>query len=216
MKPLTNILFLLCELLSVACYAQSPKVVYSAAACQIGTSTKLTAMTVGQSFDLVLSVQDLRPSGTWSGMKLVNGLPTNGQWPLVRGVFSAYCDVRYDKALAKVTFADDSHPAWFVVCFTFAARYPNNHLAADAADRIDNVGAFASAACGNQSLTEVWRVRMTAKAAGSLVFYPDVSAVPHPQQNTLVYGNDSAIPPEPSYVAVEEIVTVPCAVTVSN
>jgi hypothetical protein len=185
------------------------KVAYQLSACQIGTNTKLTAMTVGQSFDLVLTVQDLRPSGTWTDDHGVKK-------PLVRGVFAAYCDVLYDKHLAKLTQADASHPEWFLGCFTFKNGYVNGQRASDAADRINGAGAFTSAFGGNQSPVEVWRVRMTCRAPGSLVFKPDVSELSRPACDTLVYGNDNATPPEASYVGPGEVVLIPCAVTVSQ
>jgi hypothetical protein len=194
----------------------TPKVSYIVSVCQTGTSTKLTSMKVGQVFDLVLSVQDLRPSGTWNGTKRVNGIDVTGMWPLVRGVYAAYCDVLYDKSLAKLVFYDDRHPQSFIGCFKFTDGYVNGPPQAfDAPDRINDVGAFTSSFGGNTAPVEVWRATMIAKKAGSLVFQPDLSDVSHPKCDTLVYGNDSVSPPEPSCVPASEVVLVPCAVTVS-
>ncbi len=208
-----------CLLISIApsCFAQ-PKVSYSVTACKIGTNTKLTAMTVGQSFDLVMYVQDLRPSGNWQGTKLANGLEVTGTWPLIRGVFAAYCDVIYDKRIARPTFYSGSgNQAEFLSAFTFSDGYVNGPpRASDSPDRINDVGAFTSAFGGNQAPQEVWRLRMTCKGPGSLEFRPDVSDLQLPQCLTLVYGNDAAQPPEPSYVAPAEIVLIPSAITVSQ
>jgi hypothetical protein len=190
-------------LLSSVCHAQ--QVAYTASVNQMGTSTKLRALTVGQSFDLVLSAQDLRPSGTWTDAQ-------GTAKPKIRGVFAAYCDVKFDPNLAKLTHYSGGD---YLGCFTFSSRYPNGPKASPAEDRINDVGAFASAFTGNRALVEVWRVRMTAKNAGALVFAPAVDQVPHPQCDTLVYGNIGAIPPEQSYVDPAQVVLIPCAVTVS-
>ena len=203
------LLFVVLLTVAANCQAQ-PEVSYTIAACQIGTSTKVTSMQVGQTFDLVLSVQDLRPSGTWTDS---GGIVK----PLVRGTFAAYCDVLYDKTLAKVTYYSGNGPGEFLGCFTFKNGYVNGPPQAyDAPDRINDVGAFTGAFGGNKLPVEVWRVRMTCKAAGPLVFRPDVSDVPSPKCITLVYGNDAATPPEQSYVAPADVVLIPCAVTVSN
>ncbi len=209
----TLICLVLCSL------SQAQQVSYTAAVTAIGTNTRLTALRVGQSFDLVLSVQDLRPSGTWNGTKLVrigNELVSvTKDWQLESGVFAAYCDVRFDRELAKVTYYSGGGPAEYLGCFTFSARYPNGPKASFATDRINDVGAFATAFTGNSTPVEVWRVRMTSKNPGALVFSPTVDQVPHPACDTLVYGNIAADPPEQSYVAPGEVVLIPCAVTVS-
>lgn len=202
MKTLAALLLLI----GSVCHAQ--QVVYTASVQQAGTSTKLTALTVGQSFDLVLSVQDLRPSGTWTDWK--------GQVkPKERGVFAAYCDVAYDPKLAKITFYNSTSPKEYLACFTFSARFPNGPRALFATDRINDAGAFAMAFTGNRAPVEVWRVRMTAKNPGALVFAPTVDQVARPECDTLVYGNIGADPPEQSGVDTAGIVLIPCAVTVS-
>lgn len=193
---------LLCSL------GQAQQVAYTVSVQQVGASAKLSALRVGQSFDLVLSVQDLRPSGTWVNARGLSRAK-------VRGVFAAYCDVEFDASLAKLTYYSDGGPSDYLRCFTFSSRYPNGTKAAFAEDRIDDVGAFATAFGGNQAAVEVWRVRMSAKNPGGLVFTPSVDQVPHPACDTLVYGNIAADPPEQSYVAPGDVVLIPCAVTVS-
>lgn len=191
-------------LLSSACHAQ--QVAYTVSVNQMGTSAKLTSLTVRESFDLVLSVQDLRPSGTWTDA-------AGTAKPKIRGVFAAYCDVKFDSRLAKLTYF--SSPADYLGCFTFNDRFPNGPKASPAADRINDAGAFAASFSGNSAPVEVWRVRMTAKNPGALVFTPAVDQVQQPQCATLVYGNIGAEPPEQSFMALDQIILIPCAVTVS-
>lgn len=199
MRPLV-----LALLLGSVCQAQQMS--YTVSVNQPGTNTKLTALTVRQSFDLVLSVQDLRPSGNWTDAR-------GRTRPKVRGVFAAYCDVTFDPELAKLTYYNGEND--YLGCFTFSTRFPNGLKATPADDRIDDAGAFSSAFSGNGAPVEVWRVRMTAKSPGALVFTPAVDQVRHPQCDTLVYGNIGANPPEDSFVALDKIVLIPCAVTVS-
>lgn len=198
----------LASLLLLCSVCQAQKVSYTASVQQTGATTKLTALTVGQAFDLSLSVQDLRPSGTWTDWK--------GQVkPRVRGVFAAYCDVVYDPKLAKLAFYNSTSPKEYLACFTFAPRFPNGLKATAAPDRINDAGAFASSFTGNRAPVEVWRVRMIAKSPGALVFTPAVDQVQQPDCATLVYGNIGAEPPEQSFMALDEILVIPCAVTVS-
>jgi hypothetical protein len=211
MRPLIAALIVLATI--ATCEAQTvtkPKVGYTAAVCQPGTATKLTTVAVGQTFDLVLYVRDLRPAGTWVDYRGTTQMK-------VRGVFAAFCDVHYDKALAAPAyFSTETDTVKYLDCFTFTPRYPNGKMAADSDKGINDAGAFSSYFSGTQQTVEVWRVRMTAKAAGALLFTPDVKDIPQPICATLVYGNTAAKPPEQSLVTPAEIVCIPYAVTVSN
>lgn len=169
-------------LLIVSTASAVEKVQYSVAFMLPGTKTPATNVKVGQEFDVVVSVRDLRPDGNW-----VNAA---GQTrPLIRGVFAGYCDLRYDTSICSE------------VSIAFNATYPNGkeyHGSPGAG--IDNTGAFAAALDGlGTSARELFRVRMKAKETGSVSFRLGFD-VPRPQQNTLVYGNIGADPPEQSYV----------------
>ena len=201
------LLTLVLLLLSNNVWGQS--VSYTVSCCTIGTSTKLTTMPVGQVFDLVFQVQDLRPNGTWiddNGVKL----------PLVRGVFAVFCDINYDKTKASILYYDDRYPQWYLPCFKFKNGYTNGAMASDGPKGMNDVGAFTGSFGQDRTPVEVWRVTMRANKAGGMCFKPDISDVPHPMCDTLVYGNIGASPPEQSYVAPADVVLIPCAVTVTN
>lgn len=173
------------------------KVRYTVKPCQIGTRTLLTNVPRSALFDLVLTVRDLRPRGTYTQGVVIK--------PLVRGVFAAYCDILYERSYTQIVGLSQGTPAEYLSAFTFGPQYPNGRSAYDAADRMRRVGAFASAYQLGTGELEVARVRMQARREGLHTFTLDFDSLPHPQCDTLVYGNIGAEPPEESYVYPSEI-----------
>jgi len=187
----------------------TPKVNYTAHIYQAGTRTLPSEVCVSQEFDLAISVRDLRPRGTYNYRGLAK--------PLLRGVFAAYCDVIYDPSRARVMGLPDSPTAEeFFSSFTFSAHYQNGEMAFEGADRINELGAFATTFTGlGVAAFEVVRVQMQAIKSGPLTFTPDVTKLPHPQCDTLVFGNLAASPTEESYViSPQEIYLVGVSVNV--
>lgn len=87
-----------------------PKIQYTFKAVPTGTTdalaaTGLTSVQAGQTYDLVLIGQDLRPNGTFTLPD-----PDNpGQFltkPLLRGVYAGYTDLLYDKSFSAVNLAE--------------------------------------------------------------------------------------------------------------
>ena len=75
------------------------KVLYQAACYAPNTTAQLVLpIAKGASFDLALVTQDLRPPGTYDFM----GSTRN----LMRGVFAAYCNILFDKTMARVQVAE--------------------------------------------------------------------------------------------------------------
>ncbi len=172
----------------------TPKVNYTAHIYQVGTRTLPAELRVSQVFDLAIAVKDLRPRGTY----IYRGLSKS----LLRGVFAAYCDVLYDKSRARMLGLPAEPTAEeFFSSFTFSPHYQNGEMAFDGPDRINELGAFATSFTGlGVAAFEVARVQMQAIQSGPLTFTPDVTKLPHPQCDTLVFGNLAADPPEESYV----------------
>lgn len=173
------------------------KVRYTVKPCQIGTRTLLTNVPLSALFDLVLTVKDLRPSGTYNR----NGVNR----PLVRGVFAAYCDILYERTYTEILGLTQGTASEYLKAFRFSPQYPNGRTAYDDADRMRQVGAFASAFSLGTGELEVARVRMQARRVGLHTFTLDFSSLSHPKCDTLVYGNIGANPPEESYVSPSEI-----------
>lgn len=144
------------------------------------TSATITTAKVGQEFDMSVYVQDLRPNGTWVDD---GGVVRD----LVRGVFAAYCDVSYlpSKCLE--------------VSLSYGPLYRNGREYHGQNGMINDTGAFASAFTGDTDQHLLFTVRMKALATGKAPFVLGFKT-PRPQQDTLVYGNIAAQPPEQSYV----------------
>jgi hypothetical protein len=186
------------------------KVNYTAHVYAPGGHAPLTAMAVGQVFDMAIAVRDLRPSGTYTYRGLTR--------PLVRGVYAAYCDVLYDKTRARL-FGLSSQlptPTEFFLAFTFGPQFTLSQLAFDGTDRINELGAAAGATTGGgTTAVELARVRMQTRKAGPLTFTPDINQLPHPLCDTLLYGNIAATPPEDQFrIEPEFIELTPATINV--
>jgi len=167
------------------------KVNYTVKCCQPGTDIVVSQVKVGQKFDLVMSVQDLRPAGTYFnpnyGLTLAKA----------RGVFAAYTDILFNQNLVQVNW----NGGW-----VFSPQYPNGQFIQAGLNRIDEVGAFASSFSGlGTGLVEVVRINCTGRAIGINTFTPSFIKLEHPIHDTLVYGNIACDPPEQSYVDITDI-----------
>lgn len=205
MKPLTHILFLLCELFAAACYAQSqltPKVEYSFTATKVGSTTPATGFRVNDEVDVVLYVRDLRPPGTWYGTKLVNGVNITKTWPLVRGVFAAYADMPFDNTVLGLESV------------AFNQTYANGQRLVNVGGFLDDTGAFTGSVAGlGTSKQELMRFRFKC-SWGDTTLQCYFNSIQTPEYDTLVYGNDAATPPEGSHVDASEITSVPLTISV--
>jgi hypothetical protein len=81
----------------------------------------------------------------------------------------------------------------------YSLKYPNGQSANDAADRIDELGAFAGSNPTGSSPVEVLRVHMiatlpTGQASATAAFTPDFTNIETPSHDTLVFGNNAAVP----------------------
>lgn len=189
----------------------TPKMNYTAHIYSVGTKSSLPYLVVGQVFDLAITVRDLRPCGTYTYKGLTK--------PRVRGVYAAYCDVLYDKARARLFGLSSQFPTppEFFGAFTFGPQFTLSQFAFDGPDRINELGAAAGASMGGgTAAVELARVRMQARKAGPLSFSPDISQLPLPLCNTLLYGNIAATPPEDEFrIEPEFIQLVPVTVNVN-
>jgi hypothetical protein len=193
-----------CQLPVASAQTLTPKVRYSLALYQPGTTTRAVSVRAGQEFDLALFAQDLRPAGTY--------VDAGGQTrELLRGVWAAYASVRFNSSAVKVGGA------------TFTMPYLNGRQAAAGSSGLAVLGAFDGFSPIGSELLEVARVRCTAQwpagVAGSVSqvnvgFGLDFRALDHPQFDTLVLGNVAANPPEASDVALSEIVASGAVITV--
>jgi len=177
------------------------KVNYTVKCFASGTNTQITSIKVGQKFDLVLLVQDLRPAGTYFNPNY--GLTLNK----ARGVFAAYTDILFNQNLVQVNW----NGGWI-----FSPQYPNGQFIQAGLNRIDEVGAFASSFSGlGTGLIEVVRIDCTGRAVGINTFTPSCAKLERPMHDTLVYGNIACDPPEQSYVDVTEITLTPVSISVT-
>lgn len=170
---------------------------YTLAAYQPGTTTPVQTVKVGSTFDLAISVQDLRPPGTWTYK--------GAQEAKIRGVFAAYCDVLYVGSGMNLT--GNAVPP--ERNFTFAPLYQNGTNVELLPNRLHDLGSFFAGDWTQGAGTdpvEVVRWNMTAKAAGNYQVRMVFGSV-SPWCNTLVFGNKGADPPEESYVAPQQITT---------
>jgi len=103
----------------------------------------------------------------------------------------------------------------FSTGLTYSSNYPNGKAGKPTDYGIHALGAFSGNFGGlGESLLEVVRVRMVAKARGQADFSLWLSDIEHPQYDTLVYGNLAANPPEESEVADDEIISNNCVLHV--
>jgi hypothetical protein len=194
-------LSLLCVFVSSA-RAQTPKVEYSFTATKVGTTTPATAFKVGDEIDVVLYVRDLRPAGTWYGTKLINGVNVTKTWPLARGVFAAYADVPFDPTVLSLESV------------AVNTTYKDGQRFVSVGNMLDDTGAFTEAMGGlGTGKRELLRFRFKC-FWGDTTLQCYFDSIKSPEYDTLVYGNDAAQPPEPSYVGPSEITVIPVAVTV--
>lgn len=186
-------------LLALTAEAQQPKVRYSLAVYQPGTTTRATSVKVGQDFELALFAQDLRPEG--DGLR--------------RGVWAAYCDVLWNKNYATPHFPITHVKPYLNTDPNFTNKEKPNGIAA--------LGAFCGLAPGSVELVEVCRVRMTAAwsptaapsiTSASVQFNIRFDQCAHPWCDTLVAGNFAANPPEQSDVQLSEIMASGASITV--
>jgi hypothetical protein len=146
---------------------------------------------VGTPFVLTVYTRDMRqpPSG------------------LIRGVFSACCNVAFDGALIS--------PAHVLNPVQFGPAYPNQQRAAAYAGGISRLGAFASFNGLGSLYVVLARIQMVAVKVGTTNVGINFDNLIYPMDDTLVYGNYAAIPPEiDSYVPPESIDTIPTTVQV--
>ena len=177
-----NILLALLLLFCQTAFAQQ-KVEYKIVFMKPGTNSVVTEIKVGQEADVGLFVRDLRPNGEWT-------TPTGAKRPLARGVFAAYCDIRFNYNCVQV-IADS---------FEFGPLYPNGKESHAAKGFYDDTGSFAASFSGlGTTPCEVFRFRIKGVRIGTGTFTPSLDVV-RPKYNTLVYGNIAATPPEESNV----------------
>lgn len=146
-----------------------------------GGTTPIVTVHVGHDFDLAVTVQDLRPAGFYYN-------PYSGETlPLIRGAYSAYVDVVYPKKLVEIK----SQPQFGAYSSKTAWLYNRG--------RISDLGGISSGwgGFGNDPV-ELARVRMRARKAGMATFQPDsvTQHKSHPYDDTAMFGNDLASPPE--------------------
>lgn len=156
-----------------ALLAQSPTplVAYYVRCYKPGTSQLVTTVNRWENFDVALITQDLHPNG--------------------QGVFAAYCDVKFDESVCEVNYAWPPPKA-----FTFGTTYTNG-LQVYASP--DNQGLIRSGAFANFSPTgvgakEVFRIRVRATASGAVTFTPSLDNCRSPQEDTLCFGINGAVP----------------------
>lgn len=188
------ILFFLLALLTAPAVAQH-KVQYDLKA-------QPAEVKVGGDFDVTLTVEDLRPSGHYSA---------NGEErELIRGVFSAYCDLNFDKTLAAVpvTAGVTASRAALEYRSAFAWAYPflNDRRAFDSPTGITRAGAFSAQWGGLEpGPHDVFRVKLRAKKPGTLIIQVNTKSLRAPLDDTLLMGNLLAVPSEQSDVSPAEI-----------
>ena len=161
------------------------------------TKVILSTLRVGQAFDLAVFVRDLRPRGTWTD-------PHGVAKELERGVYAAYVDVPIDDTVTATTGG-----------MKFGEAFANGRRLRLEANFVNDCGGFSAAFQGTGTgAKELFRVRLKGVAPGTVVFAPSVVTLQRPECDTLVFGNLAADPPEPSYVAVEEVKISAATVTV--
>jgi hypothetical protein len=104
----------------------------------------------------------------------------------------------------------------FFNSFQFSQNYPNGKSVVDSDTGINALGAFTGSFTGLGPFElEVVRVRMVSKSVGIQNFILDIN-VSHPMDDTLVYGNWAANPPEYSEVADNEISLLSTSINITN
>lgn len=169
----------------------------------------INELTVGQEFDLALYATDLRPDGTYEY--------AGEERDRVRGVYAAYCDITWDKTKAAVKLATGtSNPRLrFFNAFLFSPDYRAGKQAVEAPDGVARLGGFRGLTFGGDNEpAEVCRVRMTATGMGQVTFAVKLARVLYPMDDTLVYGNLAANPPEQSHVRPSEIILGRCLLNI--
>ncbi len=187
----------------------------------------LSAVAVGGTYDLVVTVQASDPSSL--------------------GVFAGYLDIGYDESKTWVAAADANgniSAADFLNAFApkgvqqiagiaSSSNYFTNGLSAgNLPNLIDDVGAFANTHLPNwpgelsddesaAGVTvapprELVRATFRAVVAGSVTFTPDVSSLLHPAHDTLVLGSDTAVPISQIDVGSSRTITIGPAIVAVN
>ena len=166
------------------CQAAEPRVAYSLHCYAPGTgiadnqatpqneevpAVALASVKAGAEFDLVLSVQDLRPE--------VDGM--------IRGVFAAYCNSTF--STRYVGFLAES----------YAPGFPNGRHCFPVTFGLSRWGAFTNGSPGNTDPVEVSRARLRAKwpatvgpsiTQATVIFRVNFNNLQAPADNTLVLG----------------------------
>lgn len=189
-------------LLAAATANAQPKVELSLKCMTAGReASPISEIAVGREFDLALFARDLRPEGSY--------LYAGEERDLVRGVYAAYCDIHWDKSKVTVRQATGTSNSRlrFFNAFVFKAPYRNGMQAFDDPDGITRLGAFQGLSFGGDTEPhEIVRGRMVAIGTGPVTFSTKLTGLRYPLDDTLVYGNLAANPPEQSFVKSEEMI----------
>lgn len=202
MKPLMTLALVLLSAITAFAQTVTPVVEYSFEATKVGATAPANTFAVGDEIDVVLYVKDLRPNGTWYGTKYVNGVYITQEWPLIRGVFAAYADFSYNSTLTL-------EGTYYNTTYRNGVNVEVNSM------RFNDTGAFTDVMDGlNTDRWELMRFRFKCARAYSTTLQCNFVTIAHPIYDTLVYGNDAANPPEPSYVDKSQIKSTPLTITV--